>query len=83
MYVRVARCLAADAQPPATTTAPCACCCACSNATPTTRRPTSRSCSRWSTPAVTARPAAPSGVYRGRMDEVGVEPASFPASTPV
>ena len=23
------------------------------------------------------------GVYRGRMDEVGVEPASFPASTPV
>jgi DNA-binding SARP family transcriptional activator len=22
-------------------------------------------------------------VYRGRMDEVGVEPASFPASTPV
>ena len=65
-------CPAADA-PPATTTARCASRCACSNATPTTRTPTSRWCSRSSTrPPREARRAF--RVYRGRMDEVGVEP---------
>ena len=65
--------------PPATTTARCASCCACSNATPTTRRRISRSCSRWSTQAVTARPAAPSVSTAGAWTRSG---SSRPRSPP-
>ena len=68
---------------PATTTARCASCCASSSATPTTRRRTSRSCIALVDAGRHGEARRAFRVYRGRMDEVGVEPASFPASTPV